>query len=457
MAVSIFNNRQGGVDSATAHLNQTGDEVIMDFTPAHTYGTNRPNGLTGIRIKTKVGAGVGLNAFISIAPIRSFETLQVAAWITPLQMFINDPIQNLDTSKRLYCRNETQSQVRACSYDASNKKVTLTEAFGRESLPTDVISFDYNEDLSAQPKTEAGTTASVLRLNDAGDAYVHQNYDIEIQLGTTRHARRVTTKTTTRVERPGSATYRASAVDTANNTITIGTDADYRTLESASTVYIAATGGYSGWSVGDILELRVTGGSTRKFTVWTESGTQISFDGSGTPANVQMKLTDAVQAFTLDRALPSVPPNDTNVYVVSGSNFNRTHALVETSTAATTTVIPITSGTWDTAVSSAHDVLIDNQHRDVSAVNNTARTITLSTALSAIPNPGDFVHVGTLDTDYEELTAVKHSSGSAATKEVTIDYPFSHLKFAAVGGASNTNCYVQVAGANIPDLVQRVT
>ena len=452
MAVVVDKVAKGGTQSVSAHMNQNGDEVILDFSRPHQYGTALPNEVGGIRLKTKAGNGVGINVFFSIAPTQSFETLTVAAWVTTTTFFIAQPISGLQTNLRLYCRNETQNEVRCASYDDTTKRVTITEAFSREVLPADSISFDYNETFANQPETIAGSTTTKLRGNDSFVTHIHQNYDIEVLLGTSRHARRVSNITTTRIA--SGATFTPSAWKSAERVLSFS-GAVARQVEASGPLICTNTGGYSGISVNQIVHHTTTDGSD--FALTTDSGTAINLTGNGTASNMRFRQTTAINEYTLDRALPSAPPAGTDVFVVSGSNFNRTHPVVESTTAATTTVIPITQASWDSRVSDAHDVVIDNQHRDVSSVNASARTITLSRALSAAPNPGDTVEVGSLSSDFETISGLSTASGnSEVTKEMTLDYPVSHIKFAVVGGASNTNVRVQAAGANLPDFQVRV-
>ena len=384
---------------------------------------------------------------------QNFETLVVAAWVTSTAFFIADPIKTLDSTRRLYCRNETENEVRACSYDAASKRVTISESFTRLPLPTDRVSFDYNQTLQNQPKTIAGSTATKIRGNSAFTTNVHVGWDLEFLLGTNRVTRRVSSIGTTRIE-SGSTTFAPTAYNSATKEFTFTAGA-FRQIQSSGPLICTNTGGFSGISVGQIVHHVEYQAPNLKFQ--TDAGADITLSGGGTIANMRFKETTAVTEYTLDRALPSTPPADTDVYVISGANFSATHPLVETTTPATTTVIPITSGTWDSRLSANHDVVIDNQHRDVSAVNNSARTITLNSALSAAPIPGDTVLAGTLASDYETLTTLSTPSGSSeVVKELTIDYPISAMKFAAVGGGSNTNVRVQIAASSIPEFQTRV-
>ena len=452
MAVDIARLADGGTQSVTAHMNQNGDEVILDFSKPWHDGFI-PNRIAGMRVKTKAGNGVGLRTFVSTAPTQSFETLRVAAWVSSTQFFIADPPKTLDSTRRLYCRNETEDEVRACSYNAANKQITITEAFGRTVLPTDRVSLDYNQTTQVALKTIAGSTATKIRGNSAFTTNVHVGWDLEFLLGTNRVTRRVASIGTTRIE-SGSTTFAPTAYNSATKEFTF-TAGQFRQIQSSGPLICTNTGGFSGISVGQIVHHVEYQAPNLKFQ--TDAGVDITLSGGGTIANMRFKETTAVTEYTLDRALPSTPPADTNVYIISGNNFSATHPVVETTTAATTTVIPITQATWDARLSANHDVVIDNQHRNVSAVSNSARTITLSTALSAVPAPGDAVEAGTLSSDYEELATLTTASGSAdVTKELTIDYPISAMKFVAVGGASNTNIYVQIAASSIPEFQVRV-
>ena len=440
-----------------------GDEFVLDFSKGHSFGTSSPNGLSGIQVRMNVGAGMGITGKIAMGNRDTFETTYVAANASATEFYLNDQLPENAIGKAIWCRNESDNNdVKAVkSYDSATRKITLFEAFQRTVLPTDVLSFDFAEDLDPAPKTIAGSTATKLRFDETGRSRIFNNYDISMTTGSgntlTKQTRKVTAVTNVRTERSGSPNFNASAVDTANNTITIGTDANYRTLESAATVYIAATGGFSGWSVGDILELRVTGGSERKFTVWTESGTQVSFDGSGNPSNIQMRLTDLAVDYTLNSALSAAPAVGQVFDVVSGANFGKTHATVETSVAATTTVIPLYP--WDTNITAAHDVIIgdDGVIRDVASVQSNNRTITLTTALSAAPAVGTKVEVGVHSEDFHDESALTVTTGDTTRiKTLHITWPFTAIQFSSVGGAANTSGVIEVSGVNLPQVQEKI-
>ena len=456
MTITAFKTSTDASDYIKVNMG-TGDEFVVDFT-GNVWGKASPNDLTGIRVRTEASSGIGVTTSFALGRQRNFENMRVAATATTTVFYVQDavPASNFVPGRRVYVRNETESDVRACTYDAATRKVTITEAFDRIVLPTDVISFALSEDLSAQPKTAAGSTASVLRLNDAGIAYVHQGYDIELVISNVRLTRRVATKTITHVQRSGSPNFNLTALDTGSDIVTF-TDANYRQVESAGTMYVAATGSYSGWSVGDIVEFRGTGGGKGSF--YTESGTRINFGGNGSPSAVQLNFVDAVQAFTLDRALPSVPANDTNVYVVSGAAFGSTHPLIETASPITSTVIPITQATWDSAIHANDDLIYKGIHRDIASVSNSNRTITLSTALPAndIPSPGDEVTIGHSSDDYHtESTLSLASTGNPRNAETTINHAITALKFTAVGGAANTSIKIELSGNGLPDVSERI-
>ena len=312
------------------------DEFVLDFSGSRDFGKSDPNGQTGIRVRAEADTGIGVTTAIALGKQKSVETLRIGYTATATEFYLDRPIPSdfFVAGRRVYCRNETENQVRAAAYDEATRKVTITEAFGRNVLPTDTISMDLNEVLQNQPKIEAGSTASILRFNAAGDQYIHPGYDIEIQIGTNRHCRRISSTAYTHVVRSGSPNFNLSALDTGSDIVTF-TAANYRQVESAGTMYVAATGGYTGWAVGDIVEFRGSGGSRGSF--YSESGTRLNFGGSGSPSNVQLRFVDPVKAWTLDRALPSVPANDTDVYIVSGQNSPTAHPLVEVSSPSTTT------------------------------------------------------------------------------------------------------------------------
>ena len=458
MAITAFKTDSEASEYVKVTMSQN-DEFVLDFHGAHSWGKASPNELTGIRVRTEADTGIGLNVSYALGRQRIFESMQVAATATTSVFYVADaiPSSNFDSTRRLYCRNETENEVRACAYDPATRKVTITEPFGRIVLPTDVISFDHDEALSAQPQTEAGSTASVLRLNDAGLAYVHVNYDIEIVLGNTRHTRTVTARTDTHAQRSGSPNFNLSAVDVGSNIVTFSSAANYRQVESAGTMYVASTGSFGGWSVGDIVEFRGSGGPGNTGRFYDEDGNVIDFTGSGSPSGVVLNFVDPIVTFTLNSALPSVPPNGTNVYVVSGQNFGRTHALIESASASTTTILYITQGTWSSDVAANDDAVIDGKHYDISAVSDSNRSITLSTALPAAPNPGTLIQIGHSSDDYhDEATLAIGSTGSPRFKETTINHPITALKFKAVGGASNTNIKIEVAGAGLPSVSERL-
>ena len=458
MTITAFKTSTDASDYIKVSMGQN-DEFVVDFS-GNVWGKASPNDLTGIRARVEADNGIGVDVDFAIGRQRSFETLTVAATATSTVFFVRDavPASNFVAGRRVYVRNETENEVRACAYDPATRKVTITEAFGRIVLPTDTISFSLNEDLTSQPKTAAGSTASVLRLNDAGRAYIHKDYDIEIVLSNTRHVRRVTAVTDTHTRRSGSPNYNATAVDTTNDTITF-TASNFRILEAAGTVYVAATGNYSGWSVGDIVELRALPGAESRLAVYNESGTKVNLGGSGSPSGIQLNLVDPIVTYTLNSALPSSPPNDTNVYPVAGARFGQTAPLVETASPITSTVIPITQATWNSAIHANDDLIYKGLHRDISSVSNSNRTITLSTALPSadIPNPGDQVEIGHSSDDFHDESDLSIATGdSTRTKELTINHAITALKFKAIGGAANTVIKIELAGNGLPDVSERI-
>ena len=143
--------------------------------------------------------------------------------------------------------------------------------------------------------------------------------------------------------------------------------------------------------------------------------------------------------------------------MVSTENWGATNPVVETSTAATTTVIPLVS--VDSALANSHDVIIgdDGIVRDLSAVNVSAKTITLSHALSAAPAPGTDVEIAIPTGDFHEESALTIASGdSVRTKVLHIQHSFTGINFASVGGASNTPITVEISAPNLPHVQERI-
>ena len=464
MTVTATQTKTSACDFARVKIGQN-DEFVMDFSGPHSFGNESPNGLRGVLVRVSVDNGIGVTGAIALGNSNTFEDYKVAASATTTEFYLEDPLpadQAAANSGVFWCRNQSDNnEVKAVkTYDSATKKITLFEGFQRTPLPTDQLYFDHAENIDPPIKTGYGSTTTRLVLNDAGHQHVFVGYDISLVTGSgntfSRQTRKVTAITETRVDR-NETNYNLASVNTATNHVTVAAS-NYHLFEVASTTFrVVNTGGYSGWSVGDFVQFWVTDGATRTGRIYKPDGTAINFDGNGNASNIQLRLTDHGYTYTLNSALSTAPGHDQTVLVVSGANWGGTHPVVQTSTAATTTVIPLV--TIDSALADSHDVIIgdDGIVRDLQSVSVSNKTITLATALSAAPAPGTDVRIAIPSGDFHNESALSIATGaSPSTKTLHIEYPFTGLRFTAVGGASNTFITVEMSGVNLPDVQERI-
>lgn len=252
----------------------------------------------------------------------------------------------------------------------------------------------------------------------------------------------------------------ASAVDVATDSFT-SSSADFGKLKTGDRVHIQGTGGYTGIS-NDAYYYLIKNGTTGKFAssrANAEAGTALPISGSGTPGNLRFNTGNAADivlshatgqpAYVLTEPFSAAPADGAAVSLVSGTGIGLTSAIVETQTQATTTVVPLRD--FASGLSAAHDVEIDGQLRALAAdgANAAAKTVTLATALSAAPEPGDPVEFGLRTSAFNEIGGLTLDAGTG-TAEASIEYPVAGLKFAATGTGA-LRATVEIIGTWIPE------
>ena len=265
-----------------------------------------------------------------------------------------------------------------------------------------------------------------------------------------------------------SGSISASAVSVANDTITVASAdaAKLANLATGTRMVTANNGGFGGIGNDGSAHYLIKTDTATVFKLATskanaEAGTAVSITGTGTATNVRfttgtvgdMVLSQAEHSFgyTLTEPFSAAPAEGAAVHVVAGESLGQVTARVETATAATTTIIPLVD--YNAKLSNDHDLLIGGQLRDIASVDATAKTVTLTTALSAAPVPGELVGFGHTTSEFISNAAITVASGGTA-KEVTLDYPVSGLRFTGTGSTTN-RAKVRLSGAWIPAPLER--
>ena len=263
------------------------------------------------------------------------------------------------------------------------------------------------------------------------------------------------------------ATLNLSAVSAASDEFTIAAAdaAKLANLATGTEVRCVAAGGFGGiTSEGTYHLIRTSSPTVFKLAdsvANAEAGTAIDITGSGTasgvrfstgtPGDIVFSQSRTGYEFPLTEPFTAVPADGAEVHVASGQSQGETTAKVETATAATTTVIPLVE--YESKLSADHDVLIDGDLRDVASVDATAKTVTLSNALSEAPKPGDAVDFGHRSAAFEADADITVAAGTA-TAAHTLDFAMSALRFAGTGTGSN-RAKVRLAATWLPDPKER--
>lgn len=263
-------------------------------------------------------------------------------------------------------------------------------------------------------------------------------------------------------------TYGVSEITLATGTFRINTGdaAELANLATGARLRCTNAGGFSGLSAGtDYFLIKTSNANTFQLATSRANavaGTNITLSGTGTISNVAftsgtvgdivLSQTRHSKAYTLTEAFSAVPADGATVHIVDGTAIGETTARVETATAATTTLIPLQS--YDSRIAAEHDAIVEGALRDIASVSATAKTITLTTALSAAPEPGDPVEFAHRTSAFFGETAISATAGATSSAIATLDYPFSALRFAATGTGSG-RATIRLAGTWLPDAKER--
>ena len=262
-------------------------------------------------------------------------------------------------------------------------------------------------------------------------------------------------------------TLAISAASTTDNTFTTSNATDYALLKTGDRLDFSNNGGYEGINVSSDYFLIKTS-TANVFKIATSkanavAGTAAAFSGSGTPANVavttgtiadfRITQTRRSKYYDLDEAFTAAPTAGSRVRPVDGLHIAELSAVVETTTAATTTILPLKD--FNSSISASHDVDIDNELRKIASngVNATAKTVTLATALDDAPEAGDLVTFGHRQKAFEDAAEITVAAGGTK-KLATIDYPIAAIRFAGSGSGTNTST-VRIAACYIPSIRER--
>lgn len=239
--------------------------------------------------------------------------------------------------------------------------------------------------------------------------------------------------------------------------------AEYAQLATGTRMRCTNNGGFTGLVAGEDYFLIRTS-ANNAFQLATSranalAGTAKAITGTGTATNVAFTTgrvgdmvwsqSETVPEYVLDEPFTAAPADGAAVHLVSGKSLGVTTCRVETATAATTNVVPLV--TYDANIRDAHDVEIDNVLYDVASVNATAKTVTLTTALPSVPEPGTPVAFGHRTSAFHTVSGMTVAAGASNVAELTLDYPFAALRFTATGSGTNA-AKVKLAATYLPQV-----
>ena len=264
-------------------------------------------------------------------------------------------------------------------------------------------------------------------------------------------------------------TYGCAEITLATGTFRIaaGDAAELASVATGTRFRCANNGGFTGLVAGtDYFLIRLANANTFQLATSKANalaGTEITLSGTGTIANVaftsgtvgDIVLSQAAhsKAFAVAEPFSGVPATGSDLRIVDGTEIGATTARVETATQATTTVIPLQ--TFDSTIAAEHDVLIAGGLRDISAVSASAKTITLTTALSAAPEPGEVVEFAHRSNSFFADASITAAAGASSSADATIAHPVSAIRFAGTGSGTN-RATIRIAGTWLPEPKERI-
>ena len=333
--------------------------------------------------------------------------------------------------------------------------------------------FAYNAATKAFTAADAGDFRGIegedrVVVTDAGGykgVAEGASYDIAIESGVSRTFKLTDPANSGAVVTLANISLAISAASVSENTLTTSSAADYALLKTGDRLDFTNNGGFEGINTANAYFLIKTS-TDNVFKIATSranaiAGTASAFSGSGTPANIavqtgnisdfRLQQSRRSKYYDLNEAFTAAPPAGSRVRPVDGQHIGELEAIVETATAATTTLLPLKD--YNSSISAAHDIDFKNEIRDIASVDATAKTVTLTNALDEAPEAGDLIEFAHRTEAFEAATEITVAAGGTK-KFATIDYPIAALRFAGSGSGSNTST-VRIAACYIPSIRER--
>ena len=493
--LSVHDSQSLALEGDDFALVSTGDAVTVDATGGYTgitagstyYIIKSSGGSTYVKLATSAAnaaAGTALTlsgtgtatdirldlpitvangAAVSVSPERSLQSdLTVASGSTASRLRLNGPAFEVKEGYDLNVDVSSVSQVR--------RVATVGYEFGQSGETFE--GFAYN----SGDKTFTAASDGDYRGIEGSDRVIVSNaggfkgvtagasYDVANPEGAGATFQLADPANSGAIVALTAIDLNVSAVDVTANTFTASVAADYDALATGDRVSLTNNGGYEGINAANDYFLIKTS-TDNVFKLATSranaiAGTAINFSGSGTPANLDFETgtigdlrisqTTRREYFDLTEPFTAAPTADADVHVVDGSHIAELAAVVETTTAATTTVLPLK--VYDSTISGDHDVHFEGALRDLASVDAAAKTVTLTTALSEAPQAGElisFEHRTTAFSNESDITAAANASAAA-----TIDYPIAALRFIGTG-TGNQTATIRLAATYLPEIRER--
>ena len=481
------------LDSDDYDLFATGDAVVVDatggvggLTAGTTYYAIKVSGGTNIQLATSAanaaaGTAVNLTSAGNAADVRLDHVVTVtdgAAVQFHGEEYVQNPVTVAGgTAGRLRLNSGAFHQVfagwdiecRIGTVDELRRVASVGET--RTAAGQTVTGLSYN----AGAKTFTAATGddyrkvepeSVLVLLDNG-GYVNLSvgdaYDVADPIGSSRSWKLQRDGTDITLT-GGTIGVQTLTVDPSNVFAVKPADhAEYAQLATGTRMRCTNNGGFTGLVAGeDYFLIRTSANNAFQLATTRANalaGTAKAITGTGTATNIAFttgRVGDMVWSqsvptpeYVLDEPFSAVPAVGSTVHLVSGTSEGDTDCIVQTSTPATTTVIPLV--TYDANISAAHDAEIGGNLYDVASVDATAKTVTLTTALAAAPEPGTPVAFGHRTSAFHSVSDMTVAAGASNVAELTLTYPFAALRFTATGSGSNT-AKVMLAATYLPQV-----
>ena len=449
--------------AASRHIEmQGGDTVIMYFTGEPT-GRFNPNAedMMSVRVSTPANVSVAASESYGERTVVD-ERTAVAKDASTTHFYVENAGDYKDVYQYVLPKGHVMPR-RIKTWDKTSGKVTVTEPFQERIVPTELDSTGTYFGVT-KGQYDAMTTGDEIYMIENGGytgiadgtTYYVVKRNIKYETDNHRHIALATTK----------------AHATATNPVTVGISgsglADDVIMRHSYTpvdgldMEILPELDSDGWP-----RKTIAGGALTKIKIDNADsivvGQILAFYSTDLAGHWQVRQVTAISGkdLTLDSALSAtsyaadwrveliqyVPGNPLGQF--AEQNFG--HAVVETSVAPTTTKLPLKS--YDSAISASHDVLVDGVLYDIASVDSTNKTITLTTALAAIPDGGTPIEFKVSAGSFWALAGLTAAASTA--KVLKFDTPVAALKFVATAVSNSTNkVNIDIIAPWLPEVVE---